>query len=102
MSEKIKTLTRADIATKITDVFNVTRLEALDFVDEAFNEISEAIIEEGNLKITGFGTFIVRSKKERIGRNPKTLKEAVISSRKSITFRPSGILKKKVMGEREC
>ncbi len=102
MSEKIKTLTRADIATKITDVFNVTRLEALDFVDEAFNEISEAIIEEGNLKITGFGTFMVRNKKERIGRNPKTLKEAVISSRKSITFRPSGILKKKVMGEREC
>ena len=94
--EKIKTLTRADIATKITDVFDATKFEALDFVDEVFSEISGALTEGETVKITGFGTFSVRDKKERIGRNPKTLKETMISPRKSITFRASNILKNRI------
>ena len=68
---KIKTLTRSDIADAITEEFQVTKFEALDFLEEVLDEISSALLNGEDVKITGFGTFKVHSKKERMGRNPR-------------------------------
>ena len=95
---KIKTLTRSDIADAITEEFQVTKFEALDFLEEVLDEISGALLDGEDVKITGFGTFKVHNKKERMGRNPKTKEPAVISARRSVSFRASPILKKKVNG----
>jgi len=96
----IKTLTRSDIADAITEEFRVTKFNASEIVEDVLDEIASALIEGEVVKIAGFGTFSVRHKKERIGRNPRTLEEAVISSRKSLSFKASPILKKVVNGER--
>jgi len=93
---KVKTLTRSDIADAITAEFQVTKFEALEFIHEVLWEISEALVEGEDVKLTGFGTFKVHSKKERMGRNPKTKEPAVISARRTVSFRASPILKKKV------
>jgi integration host factor subunit alpha len=90
----MKSLTRSDLINAITSEFRVTKFTAAEIVEEVLEEISNALVSGENVKLAGFGTFVVRQKKERIGRNPKTLKEAVISSRKSISFRASPILKK--------
>ena len=95
----IKTLTRSDIADAITEEFRVTKFNASEIVEDVLDEIASALIEGEVVKIAGFGTFSVRHKKERIGRNPRTLEEAVISSRKSLSFKASPILKKVVNGE---
>lgn len=89
-----KTLRRADIVNAIVSEFEVSKFNAAEIVEDILEEISVALKNDGVVKIAGFGTFLVRQKKERMGRNPKTMKEAVISSRKSLTFRPSSILKK--------
>ena len=98
---KIKTLTRLDLAEAITDKFQVTRFEALDFIEEVLDEVTKALVEEGTVKLTGFGTFMVRNKSARMGRNPKTKEEAFIAERKSLSFKASTMLKKKVNGEIE-
>ena len=92
----VKTLTRSDIAEAITAEFQVTKFEALEFIHEVLSEIREALVDEEDVKLTGFGTFKVHNKKERMGRNPKTKEPAVISARKTVSFRASPILKKKV------
>lgn len=94
-----KTLTRAALADAITAEFQVTKFEALDFVEEVLDEIAKALVEGESVKISGFGTFYTREKKARIGRNPKTKEEAVISARKTVSFKASPILKRKVNGE---
>ncbi len=93
---KVKTLTRSDIADAITAEFQVTKFEALEFIHEVLSEIGEALVDGEDVKITGFGTFKVHNKKERMGRNPKTKEPAVISARRTVSFRASPILKKKV------
>ena len=98
MEKSVKTLTRSDIADAITKEFQVTKFEALDFIGEVLCEISEALANEETVKLTGFGTFRVRDKKERMGRNPKTNEPALISARKVVSFRPSQIVKDKING----
>jgi integration host factor subunit alpha len=92
--KELKTLTRSDIAEAITEEFRVTKFNASEIVEDVLDEITAALISGESVKISGFGTFVVRHKKERIGRNPRTLEAAVISSRKSVSFKPSQILKK--------
>jgi integration host factor subunit alpha len=65
-------------------------------VDSVFNEISKSLIDGHDVKISSFGTFIVRGKKERIGRNPKTGEEVPITARQVVTFRSSNVLKSEV------
>ncbi len=96
---KIKTLTRSDIADAITNEFQATKFEALDFISEVLDEISRALMDGEVVKITGFGTFKVHNKKERMGRNPRTKEPAVISARKTVSFRASPILKKEINKE---
>lgn len=97
MSESnVRTLTRSDLVDAITDEFQVTKYNASEIVEDILEEIESALVAGENVKIAGFGTFTVRQKKERMGRNPKTLEEAVITSRKSLSFRASPLLKKAV------
>ncbi len=98
MEKKIKTLTRSDIADAITAEFQVTKSEALDFIEEVLSEISKALVAEETVKITGFGTFFIRKKRERIGRNPKTNEPAIISAGRRVSFKPSQVLKNKING----
>ncbi|MCR5225438.1 MAG: integration host factor subunit alpha [Alphaproteobacteria bacterium] len=100
MSEEvINTLTRSDLVNAITDEFQVTKYNASEIVEDILEEIESALVAGESVKIAGFGTFTVRQKKERVGRNPKTLEEAVITSRKSLSFRASPLLKKVVNGK---
>jgi integration host factor subunit alpha len=97
--ESAKTFTRSDLASAITNEFWVTKFTALEIVEDVLDEISTALIAGESVKIAGFGTFTVRQKNARIGRNPRTLEKAIISPRKSISFKASAILKKSVNGE---
>ena len=67
-----------------------------NILEDMFEVLLESLKTKGKVKISNFGTFILRHKKSRIGRNPKTKKEAVISERNVILFKPSKILKKKI------
>ncbi|MBQ7673084.1 MAG: integration host factor subunit alpha [Alphaproteobacteria bacterium] len=96
MNSEKKTLTRSDIADAIISEFKVSKFNATEIIEDVLEEIASALKNGEAVKISGFGTFSVKQKKERMGRNPKTMEEAVISSRKSLKFRPSPILKKVV------
>jgi integration host factor subunit alpha len=71
---------------------SISRTQAREIVDTAFKEISEALLRGETVKLSSFGVFKVRSKRERIGRNPKTLSESVITARRVITFKASKLL----------
>lgn len=97
-----KTLTRADIAKAIIKNFKISRFQASEILEAILEQISKALQNGEEVKFARFGTFYVRDKKERIGRNPKTKEDAVISARKSVTFRASPIFKEVVDKGIEC
>lgn len=88
-----KTITRAYLADVVHQELGFSRAEAMDMVDIVFDELVEALEETGVLKISSFGSFRVREKAERVGRNPKTMEEAVIKARKTVSFYASNLLK---------
>ncbi|MCF8474480.1 MAG: integration host factor subunit alpha [Emcibacter sp.] len=94
MSEK--TVTRADLSEAVYQEVGLSRSESADLVESILNEISKKLVEGVNVKISSFGSFIVRSKDGRIGRNPKTGEEVPIEPRKVLVFRPSQVLKQQV------
>mgnify|MGYP001487760847 CR=1 FL=1 len=89
-------LTRIEIANVINKEIGISRSESSYFVDAVVNEMIQSLIEKKILKISSFGTFKIRYKKERIGRNPKTGTEHTISARNTISFVASKILKEKI------
>lgn len=89
------TLTRIDIVDSLVRDLRIPRQLATKFFEEALESIGSSLSEEGTVKISSFGTFHVRQKAKRIGRNPKTGREAVILPRKSVSFRPSQYLKER-------
>ena len=89
-------LTRIEIANAINKALGISRSEAIYFVDQIIYEIINFLVTKKLMKISSFGTFKIRFKKARIGRNPKTSKEFTISARNIISFIPSKILKKKI------
>ena len=89
-------VTRNEIAEAIFSEIGLSRSECNEFVDEIIDLIIKGIIEDELVKIAGFGSFKLRYKKERQGRNPKTKEPAVISSRNVILFRVSHHLKEKI------
>ena len=95
MSEK--TLTRADLAEAVYKKVGLSRLESSKLVETVLEEISQAAIAGESIKLSSFGTFAVRSKNERVGRNPKTGEEVPITSRRVMVFKPSNILKSRVL-----
>ena len=91
-----KTTTRSTLSEAVFKNVGLSRNEYSALVDSVFNEILKSLIEGDDVKISSFGTFIVRNKKERIGRNPKTGEEVPITARSVVTFRASNVLKSRV------
>ena len=93
-----KTLTRADLSEAVYQEVGLSRNESAELVESVLFEISQNLVEGENVKISSFGSFIVRSKDGRIGRNPKTGEEVPIEPRRVLVFRPSQVLKDQVSG----
>ena len=91
-----KTTTRSTLSEAVFKNVGLSRNESANLVDTVFSEILLSLIKGDDVKISSFGTFIVRDKKERIGRNPKTGEEVPITARSVVTFRASNVLKSKV------
>lgn len=91
-----KTLTRADLSNAVYREIGLSLSESTDLVDAVIEEISSALEKNDQVKLSSFGTFKVRIKKPRVGRNPKTGVEVPISQRKVLSFNASNILKTKV------
>ena len=94
-----RTVTRAQLAEAVYQQVGLSRSESAELVDSILDEVGDALVNEGEVKISSFGTFIVRQKGERIGRNPKTGEEVPILPRKVLVFRASQVLKSRINGE---
>lgn len=84
-----QTLTRACLRDALQNQLGMSMDKASVILESILTELSHLITKSDYVKIIGFGTFLIHTKKERIGRNPKTKVEAVIAARKSVSFRPS-------------
>ena len=91
-----KTLTRMDLSEAVFREVGLSRNESAELVETVLNLMSNALIRGEQVKISSFGTFSVRDKKARIGRNPKTGEEVPITPRRVLTFRPSHLMKERV------
>ena len=91
-----KTTTRSTLSEAVFKNVGLSRNESATLVDSVFDEILRSLTQGDDVKISSFGTFVVRQKKERIGRNPKTGQEVPITARSVVTFRASNVLKSKV------
>lgn len=92
----VDTLTRAEIADALNRKVGLSRAESLTMVESILRLMSDSLARGENLKVSGFGTFILRDKAQRIGRNPKTGVEVPITPRRVLTFRASQLLKERV------
>ncbi len=90
------TVTRADLAEIVYRKVGLSRTESAQLVEMVIDEICDAITRGETVKLSSFATFQVRSKNERIGRNPKTGEEVPISPRKVVSFKASNVLKQRV------
>lgn len=93
----VGTLTRADLAETINRKMGLSRAESLAMVESILGNMCDAMADGENVKISGFGTFVLRDKNQRIGRNPKTGVEVPITPRRVLTFRASQILKDRIV-----
>ena len=86
-------LTRADLAAAVQTQIGLSRTESAHLVETVLDEISDALVAGSNVKVSSFGSFVLRDKGLRVGRNPKTGVEVPIEPRTVLTFRPSQILR---------
>ena len=91
-----KTLTRMDLAEAVHEEVGLSRNDSAELVEAVLGHISDALVAGEQVKISSFGTFSVRDKAARIGRNPKTGEEVPIHPRRVLTFRSSHLMKDKV------
>lgn len=94
-----KSVIRADLAESIYQQIGLSRSESAEIVATILEEVSLALEDGQTVKISSFGSFSVRSKNERMGRNPKTGQEVPITPRRVLSFRPSHILRDRLNGE---
>ncbi|MCZ8019695.1 integration host factor subunit alpha [Novosphingobium sp.] len=92
----MQTLTRADLAEAINRKVGLSRADSLGMVEAILDHMGNALESGENVKISGFGTFLLRDKTQRIGRNPKTGVEVPITPRRVLTFRASQMLKDRI------
>ena len=90
------TLTRADLTESVYEEVGLSRNESAELVEKVLDEISESLVSGDNVKISSFGSFLVRQKNGRMGRNPKTGEEVPINPRRVIVFRPSQVMKDEI------
>ena len=93
-----KTLTRADLSEAVHRNVGLSRTESADLVKSVLDIITDTLITGETVKLSSFGTFMVRSKSGRIGRNPKTGEEVPITPRRVLVFRPSQVMKNQING----
>lgn len=91
-----KTITRAQLGEAVYQEVGLSRNESAELLEAALNHISDALASGETVKISSFGSFSVRQKGQRIGRNPKTKEEVPIMPRKVLVFRPSQVLKSRI------
>jgi integration host factor subunit alpha len=91
-----KNLTRVDLCEAVHQRVGLSRSESSAFVELVLKEITDCLEKAETVKLSSFGTFIVRKKKQRVGRNPKTGVAAQISARRIVVFKASAILKQQI------
>ncbi|KQT88445.1 integration host factor subunit alpha [Aurantimonas sp. Leaf443] len=92
-----KTLTRADLTEAVFRKIGLSRTESAYLVEMVLEEICSTIAKGESVKISSFGSFLVREKNERVGRNPKTGEEVPISPRRVAVFKPSNVMKDRIL-----
>ena len=90
------TITKADLVEKVFEKIGFSKKEASEYVETVFEILKDLICEEGKVKISGFGNFTVKEKKERKGRNPQTGERMSISARRVLSFKSSSILRSEI------
>ncbi|MBS7804003.1 integration host factor subunit alpha [Rhizobiales bacterium TNE-4] len=93
-----KTITRAELSEAVYQKIGLSRTESAALVELVLREISDCIAQGQTVKLSSFGSFVVRDKGQRIGRNPKTGIEVPIEPRRVMVFKPSNILKARING----
>ena len=93
------TLTRADLSEAVFHAVGLSRNESAQMVEDMIEEVCAALSRGETVKLSSFGTFTVRQKSQRMGRNPKTGHEVPIAPRRVLVFRPSHVLKASINGE---
>ena len=91
-----QTITRSQLSEAVYQEIGLSRNESAELLESILNKISETLANEESVKISSFGSFSVRRKGQRIGRNPKTGEEVPILPRKVLVFRPSQVLKARI------
>src|SRR5438105_517220 len=91
-----KTATRADLCEAVYRKVGLSRAECATLVEVTLQEITDCLERGETVKLSSFGSFVVRKKGQRIGRNPKTGKEVPISPRRVMVFKPSALLKTRI------
>ncbi len=86
-------MTKADLVESIYEKIGFSKKESADIVELIFDTMKDTLEKGEKIKISGFGNFVVRAKRPRMGRNPQTGQEIEISARRVLTFRPSQVLK---------
>ncbi|WP_051955864.1 integration host factor subunit alpha [Beijerinckia mobilis] len=94
-----QTLTRVNLAEAVYRSVGLSRKESAALVQMVLSELSDTLVKGETVKLSSFGSFIIRSKAERIGRNPKTGIEVPITQRRVLVFKPSNVLKARVNGQ---
>jgi integration host factor subunit alpha len=91
-----KTLTRMDLSEAVFREVGLSRNDSADLVERVLTLMSDALVDGEQVKISSFGTFSVRDKAARVGRNPKTGEEVPIHPRRVLTFRPSHLMRQRI------
>ena len=99
LADDRRTVTRADLAEAVYGRVGLSRKESAALVEMVLGEMTEALLKGETVKLSSFGSFVVRSKGERLGRNPKTGVEVPITPRRVMVFKPSNILKARINGQ---
>jgi integration host factor subunit alpha len=94
-----RTITRADLCEAVYQKLGLSRAESAELVETVLKEISDTLVSGETVKLSSFGSFIVREKGERIGRNPKTGIEVPITPRRVLVFKPSNVMKARINGD---
>ena len=89
-------MTKADIVEQIYEQVGFSKKESAELVEKVFDAIKETLADGEKVKISGFGNFVVHTKRPRKGRNPQTGAEIIISGRRVLSFKPSQVLKKTI------
>lgn len=91
-----RTVTRSDLSEAVYEEVGLSRNESAELVESILGEISDTLVKGENVKISSFGSFVVRHKGGRVGRNPKTGEEVPIEPRRVLVFRPSQVMKEHI------